>query len=346
MAGPAVTVDFAQAADTEAIMRFVREHWSARHVLGHSRALFDWQHAAGDRCNFVLGRTAAEGIVGVLGFIPLSRYDATLAAGRETLWLTTWKVREEVARGLGLRLLLHLQKTHPDAWIGTVGLNPATRGIYDALGYRTGALTRFALVRPAGPAPVLAVWPPGWTPPRAAAGGTAFSAIGREDFLRRSEGLGLDESGVVPAKTRAYVQRRYLDHPFYDYRAWLASEGGRHAVLVTRMCTHAGAGALRVVDFIGEPSVLAGAGPAFEDLLRDSGAEYLDFFAGGLEAELSAAGLFDAAQVPGLVLPGHFEPFDPRNVALLYSLRGADGRRVFCKGDADQDRPNQLPAAS
>ncbi len=337
-------LDFCRADEAEAVMGFIRDHWSARHVLARSRPLFDWQHAepAAGRCNFVVARDAAEGIVGMLGYIPLSRYDSTLTgAGRETLWLTTWKVRPDRAHGLGLALLRWLQKAHPEAWIGTTGLNPATRGLYDALGYATGLLTRFCLVNPAIGDYALARLPAGFaTPP--SSGETVLHPLSRGDFRAATEGLGLDAPPQVPLKTRAYVESRYLAHPFYDYRVFLARRGGLAGLVVTRLCAHDGAVALRVVDFLGAPEVLAGAGPALAGLLRDTGAEYLDFYCCGLDDELRAAGLVDCAAVEGLVLPGHFEPFEPRNVPLLYSLRGPAGRRVICKGDADQDRPNML----
>lgn len=338
------TLGFGRADEAEAVMAFIREYWSERHVLARSRPLLEWQHAdpAAGRTNFVVARDEAGEIAGILGFIPLSRYDAALAgAGRDTIWLTTWKVRSDRAHGLGLMLLRWLQKAYAGCWIGTVGLNPATRGIYDALGYATGELTRFCLINPRMTVFALALVPAGFgrTP---ATGDTVFQPLPRADFRAATEGKGLDSSPLVPLKTRAMVESRYLAHPVYDYRVLLATLGDRAGLIVTRLCAHAGATALRVVDFVGAPEVLAGAGPAFAGLLDQTGAEYLDFYACGLDDEVRAAGLTDAAEVEGLVLPSHFEPFERRNVPLLYSLHGPAGRRVICKGDADQDRPNLL----
>ena len=60
----------------------------------------------------------------------------------DTLWLTTWKVREKRAAGLGAVLRITLDRMLPHGWIGTVGLNLATTGLYDESGYETGQLTR------------------------------------------------------------------------------------------------------------------------------------------------------------------------------------------------------------
>src|SRR6202012_5027683 len=97
---------------------------------------------ANRRYNFIAARDAEKGIVGILGFILASRYDPALAGADDTLWLTTWKVRPEFAHGLGLLLLRKLDSVIAPKWIGTVGLNLAKRGIYQALGYQVGTLTR------------------------------------------------------------------------------------------------------------------------------------------------------------------------------------------------------------
>lgn len=340
-----VTIEIAKSTDAKEIMLFIREHWSKNHILGSSKALLDWQYAAADHYNFVIGRSRNEGIVGLLGFIPISRYDATLTGSRDTIWLALWKVRDDFTGGLGLRLLFHLQKLHPQSLFGVVGINPAVRGIYAALGFKTGALTRFALVRSDCLEMALATLPDSWSPPKAVVGDTVFTELDGSNFLERTSGLGLDDSKSSPFKTCAYVHARYLQHPYYTYRAWLATGKQRNGVLISRMCMYAGASALRIVDFVGDPFVLVGAGAAFESLLHSSGAEYLDFFSTGLSSELASAGLFDAAQVPGLVLPGYFEPFSRRNVELLYALNIQGDQSVVCKGDGDQDRPNEFAAS-
>jgi RimJ/RimL family protein N-acetyltransferase len=328
--------------DAGALMTFVRDEWSARHILANSRALLDWQHRdeAARRYTFVLARGDAGEIVGMLGFIPASRYDPALSGAGDTLWLTTWKVRADRAKGLGLSLLRELSAREPAGWIGTVGLNPATRPIYEALGYRTGKLARHYLLNPEIEFRLARV-PPASSPPKLSSG-TTLTPIGPSDFLQATDGLGLDDADQIPRKTRAFLYRRYLKHPFYRYDAFLARDGDHHGVVVVRACSHGGAEALRVVDYLGSPIALARSGRAFDLLLAEYGAEYVDFYCSGLAEELAAAG-FRVVDADGeLVLPGYFEPFVVRNVDLLFAIKGPPGRLVICKGDADQDRPSQL----
>jgi hypothetical protein len=227
-------------------------------------------------------------------------------------------------------------------WIGTVGLNPKTRGIYEAMGYHTGQLTRHFMLNEGLARLSLAVLPASSMTLPLASGDTDLQRLSREHYWSATEGLGLDEANQFPRKSRALFEARYLHHPFYEYRVFLASADGAAALVVVRPCRHADALALRVVDFLGEPSVIAGTGGAFVQLLKEEGAEYLDFYASGLDKELGAAGFGNLAHYEGLILPGHFEPFEQRNVNLLYSLYGSKGRLIVCKGDADQDRPNRL----
>jgi len=332
----------ARLDEAGAIMAFIRDHWSADHVLARSRELFDWQHRdeAAGRYNFVVA-SESDDISAILGFIPASRYDTALR-GSDTVWLTTWKARADRASGTGLRLLLSMQRDIPFNWIGTVGLNAATRGIYDALGYVTGRLSRFFVIHPRMRDFYLAQIPTNRSRPALFRSPARFAELSAADFLTRTQMLAGEVNGDGPRKTPAQFLARYLEHPFYDYQAWLLEREGAQCVLIIRACRHDGHGALRVVDFLGASSVLEQAYNVFEELLVLYEAEYLDFFCSGLDAELRSAGLLDVADVPELILPGHFEPFERRNVELLYSLKGPDCRNIVCKGDADQDRPNLL----
>jgi hypothetical protein len=337
------TLDVCGLDDAEALMAFVRDHWSARHILATSRTLLDWQHRdeAARRYTFVIAREANE-IVGMLGYIAASRYDPALRGPSDTLWLTTWKVRPDRATGLGLALLRKLSAIYPAGWIGTVGLNPATRPIYEALGYRTGKLARHYLLNPRIDFELAKV-PDGFPRATARSGKATMTLLPPGDLLRSGEGLGIDDGDQVPRKTRAFLYNRYLTHPFYRYDAYLlADESRKRGIVVTRVCSQGGARAVRVVDYLGSPEPLAAAGSAFESMLAGMEAEYIDFYCSGLHDELSAAGFRTVAVEDELVLPGYFEPFVVGNVDLSYAIKGPSGRLVICKGDADQDRPSQL----
>jgi len=340
-----VTVDLCTLEDGDDLMRFIHDYWSATHVLARSKTLMDWQHRdeANRRYNFIAGRDE-NGIVGILGFILASRYDPALAGDADTLWLTTWKVRTDLARGLGLVLLRKLDTMLAPGWIGTVGLNPATRGIYQAFGYRVGMLARHYMLNQTVDDYRLATVPAEFRKGANFTSGAGFLELDRHSFWTSTDGFDLDATNQVPRKTRTYIHARYLLHPFYRYRALLIVDGTQAGIAVLRECSHEGAKAIRIVDYLGSPGTLRYSGAAFQQILLDSGAEYLDFFCSGLEPELAAAGFSKLAGTDsfGLILPGYFEPFERGNVELTFALRGPVGPLVVCKGDADQDRPNLL----
>ena len=146
-----------------------------------------------------------------------------------------------------------------------------------------------------------------------------------------------------PRRSVNYVLNRYLRHPFYRYEAHLAEgSGNKAALLITRLCHHDGASALRVVDAMAAPDILADCGEALRVLLANSSAEYLDFYSSAHRDALLRAGLDEVGEHPGLVLPCHFEPFERSNIELNYSFLGAEGEIAIFKGDADQDRPSRL----
>ena len=335
-----ITLDFVGLDEAGELMAFIRDHWSARHVLARSRAMLDWQHRdeAAGRYNFLVARKGGC-IAGMLGFIPSSRYDPALAETRETVWLTTWRVVEGAGTGLGLMLMRELAGRLAPRWIGTAGLNPKTRAVYDAMGYRTGRMTRhYRLGATAGER--LAQVPADWPAARPASTGGTLAQVGAADIEA------LDASGERPAKTPAQFRARYLDHPFYTYRLYHAATGAATAVIATRLCEHDGASALRIVDLLGDPAALAGCGEAFDRLLAETGAEYADFYCSQRIEPLVEAGFDTLLLDDPLVLPSYFEPFDRCNVDILWSLDGLGGNPgdmpVICKGDCDQDRPSML----
>lgn len=346
----ATSFAYCRLDQVDELTAFIHDHWSSEHVLVKSRALLDWQHrdAERERYNFLLAEDAGVGIAGILGFIPTSRYDPAFVGLDETIWLTTWKVRSDFAHGLGLMLLRGIMMRTAPARIGTVGLNPATRPIYQALGFQTGKLARYFLLNPDISAPKLAEVPSGLDRTASALPGAIhrFTPLAEQDLVDATRHWDFGAGGA-PRRSVIYMLNRYLHHPFYRYQAHLATGvGNKAALLITRLCHHEKASAMRVVDVLAAPGILENCAAAFSEMLATSGAEYLDFYCSGHSDALVRAGLRDLAEYPDLVLPSYFEPFVPSNVDLNYSILNAEDNALLCKGDADQDRPSRLPEVS
>jgi hypothetical protein len=114
-------------------------------------------------------------------------------------------------------------------------------------------------------------------------------------------------------------------------------------MLVFRKAAHEEGNALRVVDFIGESSGLAGLQPWLTDLLAEHQAEFLDMYCHGLpEADLQAAGFMPCPCEGPLLVPNYFEPLMRKNVEILFSYQSMQPNCRIFKGDGDQDRPNRI----
>jgi len=321
-----VTLARCAATDIDPVVRFIDQHWKRGHILVTSRALLEWQYRNPDGSySFIVARRDEGDIVGLLGYIPTARYDPSLASAN-VVWLTTWTVRADAnVAALGLSLLQHLDRAEPHVAIGAIGLNPDTRPMYAALGYRVGEMVHYAASASASIAE---------TPLEA----TAISDATDFDALSLAS-----PHGTVPRKTPRYFYNRYAAHPFYRYHVTMLRDGARPVgLLAARVARHERLRALRIVDFLGTPDAFARSGRAIQTLMRQCDAAYADVYTIGLDAAtLACAGFAPVDPDGATIVPDHFEPFEPRNVRLWYAIRGS-GEPVLFKGDSDQDRPNRI----
>jgi hypothetical protein len=332
------------------VMDFIHRHWQAGHALAVSRELMNWQHVAADgSCNYLIAARGRTEILGVLGYIVSRRFDPALA-DRNVMWLALWKVLEAAGvAGLGLRMLNLLSKLEPHITLAVNGINAAHPPMYKALRFQTGELKRFYVTSPAADCKLLQLRQGGihglrTTLPVPLPGRSRFIEMTAED-LASLDASQLAVNAANP-KSPVYFANRFLRHPFYHYRVFLI-EGpdNSSALLATRIAQHESARALRIVDFAGDPAVIASMGGSVAALLQEEGAEFADFWQQGLPDEYFANAGFRLLDPDGpVVLPSYFEPFAARNGRMLYALRtSAPGPAVICRADGDQDRPNRLP---
>ena len=68
-------IDFCSLVEKEALIGFIKSHWSESHILTKSNEILDFQHREINRYNFIISKNQQGAITGILGFIPLSKYD-------------------------------------------------------------------------------------------------------------------------------------------------------------------------------------------------------------------------------------------------------------------------------
>jgi len=345
-------ISFCRLSEIAEAMRFIGRFWAHGHVLSTSRKLMDWQHRSsveGRDYDLVLARRAEDGeILGLLGFVSTRRYDPALER-TNTLWFALWKVREDAGiAGLGLMMYRFLISQERHTGVGTLGISAQAERIYQALGYRMGVLNQYFLLNPSLKTYHLVRIPPHWKPPRAAHHGCVRYIPVDQDALRAMRIRDLDLGGrdaFHPAKTPHYFLQRYGMHPFYRYGVYLVVREGRSLGLAAlRRIDHEGCRALRLVDYLGHEQGIEEAGPAFQALLEEHRAEYIDVLNTGLsESHFAGAGMTRVDLSGEVIIPNYFEPYQCKNVAVCYAFHAPDGRpHILFKADADQDRPNCL----
>ncbi|OBZ92226.1 hypothetical protein ADU59_27380 [Pararhizobium polonicum] len=347
----AVRTRLAESRDRDALIEFIRDHWSARHVFVSDPDVFDWQYRQADgRINMMMAEDVAEDghatVLGVLGFIPTGRFDPDL--GDADILLALWKVREDIAPpGLGLRLLKAIQAQLKPRMIGAIGITDAVGPIYRALGYTLDRLSQAAIVNPAFKGRTRLAQ---GVPEAAFAKGAVDTtrSLCKLDPQRDSDVVAVLAGRCCPQKSWAYIRERYIDHPWYDYDLRFVLHDGRpEALLVWRSVEAEGARILRIVDSIGSTGWLPSGTALLRPVLTEAAAEYIDIMGCGLSAEnLQAGGFISPEWCDGLILPNYFAPFEAKNIRIALSWKrfdGAAGADAMClfRADSDQDRPNQ-----
>ena len=348
-----IQIRFAESADQPALVEFIRDHWSSTHVFAERPDVFDWQYGTGERVNMILAvdvRDSASGmggstVLGVLGFIPMGRFDPSL--GDRDVLLAIWKVRDDAPPGLGLRLLKQIERDLSARLIGAIGISQMVKPIYGLLKYEVGSMVQSAVIRPnASEFRIADGVPAEVVQADAAARDPELLLEPIDDSPDTLAAIDAVASSQVPAKSHRYLVERYVDHPWYRYQLRLVRLAGRPvAVLVWRAVEAEGSRVLRIVDIVGDVSWLARAQGHLETLTVEHDAEYIDLVQTGIDdAILDAGGFLTIGPDLDLTLPNYFSPFERRNVAIEFAYKVADDDtpvRLF-RADSDQDRPNRL----
>lgn len=346
-------IRIAALSDSERIRQFIDRHWRKGHAFVQSPELFHWQHRDEEkgRINFLIAEDPNDQeILAILGFVPVAQFDPALGS-QDDYWLAIWKVREDrPLPGLGMSLLYYLRGQFKPRSIASVGLSQMVIPIYKAMGYQVGQLNHHVFIHPSrrdfkilGGEAVRS--------PCSVLPGLNFEKITLENWKKLEsqiqEVLSSETAAQAPKKSLNYLVNRYLKHPGYCYELRLATEDGKPiGLMVTRLLEAQGSSVIRIVDLFSSVPDYRFLGPACERVLKESGAEYADFYSFGFpKATLEDQGLHDVYGPTNLVVPNYFEPFERKNIKLDFAYKLRLGEKLpfrFVKGDSDQDRPNQL----
>lgn len=329
----------AKCEEIPMIMKFIGNEWGAGHILSCNRVLFEYEYRMGCMVNVMLAIRRANGeIEGILGF----KY-ASEDEGYRDVWGSMWKVRNGNMLFLGIEIMQRLLEQIKCRTYLALGINLATTGkiVKRRYAWVVGRMKHWYMLdkRKIYKIAVIKEKAKSVRPAKE----TVTYKVKEVGSIFELESVYNFKANVsyMPYKDRNYIKRRYFEYPFYSYKVYTISdtESEAKSFLVTRKVTANGADAIRIVDFVGDKRLICGINQWAIQLLRETKAEYIDFYEFGFMAEdLTMAGFTERTKDDENIIPNHFSPFRQENIEIYF--HAPDGDITICKADGDQDRPN------
>lgn len=333
-------IRLAKKKDIDAIMKFLDEHWRKNHILSRNRELFEYEFLDGDSVNFIIAIDRATSIIeAVAGFL---RCSYTAEPEEQDIWGSIWKVNDSTQNMsfLGVELMRRLKYLFPHRYHIGIGINPNTTLPIRKLVFRENIqkmrhfyiinsnIKEFTIAKICNPASLVYE------------NADSLTVKPFHSFEEYREFFSIDNCEMVPQKDDCYIKKRFFQNPIYTYDVLGFFKDGRcGAVMISRVQEYNNSRAIRIVDFLGEYSLLANAGSYLRELMKNIGAEYIDFYNIGIDkAVLRRAGFIERTENDTNIIPNYFGPFVQENIDIW--VRCANDNAVFCKGDGDQDRPS------
>lgn len=319
----------AHPGEENQIKEFVNQYFDWKLPLINRPEWFDYYYVSPGRLHFAIAQQGEEWL-SVAGYIPANQ------TSTPDVWVSVW-VAKKGHNGVGLELMNALPQLLGARVVACNNIRPKTCAFYRFLGWTAERLPHYYRLAPRKEYALARVTDPVILP---VSGDLSMTPV-TEDKL---EFLGLPATRHTPAKDLWYIKRRYFNFPHLNYQVWaVQDQGALLAYLVTRVVQSGEAGeipVLRLVDYIGEDQVLPRLGKALDQLLAETGAEYLDCYNAGIPPEIWAqTGLTERLEEDTVVIPNYLTPPLYENTEYYYFTNLPQDFVMF-KADGDQDRPN------
>jgi len=328
----------AKLSELSEIKSFINDNWKEGHIMSQCDELIDWQHKNNsENCyNFWIAKFDNT-IVGLIGFIETNHFDNDLEAG--DFWLAIWKVTDMAPKGTGLLLLNKVIRDDQFNSCGVVGISKVAKEIYSIMKFKTGVLSHYYVLNNSISDHFIAVIPD-MTHNKSNA--DAEDAVLKEVYNYEFSDI-IDNK--FPKKSVKYFLNRYANHPIYKYKFLGAYRNSKLlCVFVVRKQFVKDDSCLRIVDLFGDIKSVGNLTREFQQLMDKENSEYIDLLNGGVDNGIFTAMGFSILDHDGeIIIPNYFEPYEQRNVRIEFAVKTSDDKDyIIYKGDADQDRPNQI----
>lgn len=328
-----LVIRFANENDIPLVMKFIDENWKKGHILGNDESFFRYELIRNGKVAVVLAFEDSK-LVGMEGFIPYGDE-------KRDIMTVVWKVVKSATPMLGMKILDYIRKKADVRTISSPGINLKTVELYHYLGYKTGKMTQWYRLNSKISNYKIAVVN-NYTSSKVDA--TSYKLQKFTDFGSLSRKFSFDayyNTNPIPLKEAWYIEHRYFHHPIYQYDVYgIIDDTDKicRTLLVFRSQEAQGSCCLRLVDVIGNTSLLYQVTAQIDELLQTGNYEYVDFYEKGLDVKAMGTAGWKPVIDSGNIIPNYFAPFVQENIDIRY-FTSEPSIKLF-KADGDQDRPN------
>lgn len=341
--------DIREAKSSEGVLiqKFLDQHWKKNHSLAVSKELLDFQHYNNieNQYNYIIAsNNKTREIDALFGFIPTYQYDEDLRNNGD-FWGAIWKKREDIeneeSNDIGMDVFTRIFDYSNFHSFSAIGISKIAMKIYKAFQCKVGCLAHYYILND------------GMSDYRIAgnveSGYKGTEAGYHPDNSWTVSEISANELGTYlikpvyrPYKSISYLVNRYANHPIYKYDFYGVYKNGELLTILVVRCVNVNQSMIiRVVDVLGE--LKGSLYEAFQAILHNTGAEYIDLMNYGIEESVFYHMGFRKLDIGGdLIIPNYFEPFGQCNVRIDIAWKADYENYVAFKGDSDQDRPNIL----
>ena len=318
--------------ERQAVMDFINRHFDMQLPLINREEFFRYYYCGEDTLRFAVAEQDGQ-YAAICGYIPANESAADV-------WASIW-VSAKGHSGAGISLMDAMPRLLNARLVACNNIRKKTCVLYHFLGWTAERLPHYYRLASRLDKADFKLCIPVSTERLPVSGDLALTRI---DSAAQLHALGMPPTPHTPAKDAWYLARRYFAYPHQSYDVYAALENGAPlCYLVARTVMSGDDGSipvLRIVDFIGDDSVLPRIGAEIDRLLTEANAEYADCYCAGIPAVVfAAAGFTERQEGDGAVIPNYLTPPLYANTEYYYFTSDPQNFVMF-KADGDQDRPN------
>ena len=329
-----ITYRLADLTEKQRVIDFVNGNFDMKLPLINNDVFFEYYYHQQDSLQFCIAENE-DGILACAGYIRSSLDPDS------PIWVSIW-VAKKGFNGVGLSLMDAIPSLTGSKLIACNNIRPETCVFYRFLGWTAERMNHYYRIAPRD---CYNVCLPATIRRKAVRGDLYLSKLSREEF----ENLDIPSSNMEPHKDSWYLMRRYFDYPLKDYDVYAVQDKNLRTYALLMISSveafydeepEKKYTVLRIVDYIGDPQILPRAGIAIDQLLLESGAEYINCYNAGIDSKIFAkAGFCERAPDDEVIIPNYLTSILRKNTDYYYFTSDPCNFTMF-KADGDQDRPH------